>query len=185
MSKIALTGNASGTGTLTIASPNTNVDRTLTLPDNTGTLLSTTSTSVLPKGAPLFIVTGSAAQSLVTTTQTKINTPVVVADTASCYNTGLSRYIPNVAGYYQIVMDLQYTGATFTGGYFVTYLNKNGTTAEVYVAYNPGAFIHSSVSRIVYLNGTTDYVEMWGRQDQGTAQTVTCLAFQGVLVRAD
>jgi hypothetical protein len=38
MSKIALTPNASGTGTLTIAAPNTNADRTLTLPDATGTL---------------------------------------------------------------------------------------------------------------------------------------------------
>ena len=39
MSKIALSGNASGTGTLTIAAPNTSTDRTLTLPDNTGTIL--------------------------------------------------------------------------------------------------------------------------------------------------
>jgi hypothetical protein len=39
MSKIALTGDASGTGTLTIAAPNTNTDRTLTLPDEAGTVL--------------------------------------------------------------------------------------------------------------------------------------------------
>jgi len=38
MSKIALTPNASGTGTLTIAAPNTSTDRTLTLPDSTGTI---------------------------------------------------------------------------------------------------------------------------------------------------
>jgi hypothetical protein len=38
MSKIALSGNASGTGTLTIAAPNTNSDRTLTLPDGSGAL---------------------------------------------------------------------------------------------------------------------------------------------------
>jgi hypothetical protein len=36
MSKVAITGNASGTGTLTIAAPNTNTDRTLTLPDAAG-----------------------------------------------------------------------------------------------------------------------------------------------------
>ena len=39
MSKIALSGNASGTGTLTLSAPNTNTDRTLTLPDSTGTIL--------------------------------------------------------------------------------------------------------------------------------------------------
>lgn len=40
MSKIALTPNASGTGTFSIASPDSNTDRTLTLPDATGTLFS-------------------------------------------------------------------------------------------------------------------------------------------------
>ena len=44
MSKISLNGNANGSGTLTIASPNTNSDRTLTLPDSTGTLATAEST---------------------------------------------------------------------------------------------------------------------------------------------
>ena len=44
MSKIALSGNANGSGTLTIASPNTNSDRTLTLPDSTGTIATAEST---------------------------------------------------------------------------------------------------------------------------------------------
>ena len=39
MSKIALEPNASGTGTFTIASPNSNTSRTLTLPDAAGELL--------------------------------------------------------------------------------------------------------------------------------------------------
>jgi hypothetical protein len=38
MSKISLSPNASGTGTFSIASPNSNTDRTLTLPDNSGTV---------------------------------------------------------------------------------------------------------------------------------------------------
>lgn len=41
MSAIQMAPNASGTGTLSIASPNTNSNRTLTLPDQTGTLVST------------------------------------------------------------------------------------------------------------------------------------------------
>ena len=47
MSKIALTPNASGTGTLTIAAPNTNTDRTLTLPDTTGTVVLADATQTL------------------------------------------------------------------------------------------------------------------------------------------
>jgi len=38
MSKIKLTGNASGTGVLTVTAPNTDENRTITLPDETGTV---------------------------------------------------------------------------------------------------------------------------------------------------
>ena len=38
MSKITLTGNASGTGVVTLTSPNTNTNRTITLPDATATI---------------------------------------------------------------------------------------------------------------------------------------------------
>jgi hypothetical protein len=47
MSKIALSGNASGTGTLTIAAPNTNTNRTLTLPDGAGTIVTDSATQTL------------------------------------------------------------------------------------------------------------------------------------------
>jgi hypothetical protein len=58
MSKIALSGNVSGTGTFTIASPDSNSDRTLSLPDaagemyNQGNILGTVSQSGgVPTGA--------------------------------------------------------------------------------------------------------------------------------------
>ena len=38
MSKVKIVGNASGSGTLTLTGPDTNSDRTITLPDSTGTL---------------------------------------------------------------------------------------------------------------------------------------------------
>lgn len=39
MSSVKVQGNVAGTGIFTIASPNSNTDRTLTLPDATGTVL--------------------------------------------------------------------------------------------------------------------------------------------------
>ena len=48
MSKVVIQGNASGTGNFTLTAPNSNTDRTLTLPDDTGTLL--TSASSLAAG---------------------------------------------------------------------------------------------------------------------------------------
>jgi hypothetical protein len=43
MAKIVIQGNPSGEGILTIQAPNTATDRTITLPDSTGTILDTTS----------------------------------------------------------------------------------------------------------------------------------------------
>jgi len=39
MAKVKIQGNASGTGILTVTAPDTSTDRTITLPDTTGTLL--------------------------------------------------------------------------------------------------------------------------------------------------
>ena len=41
MSKVKIQGNASGTGVVTLTAPNTNTDRTITLPDSSDTLVST------------------------------------------------------------------------------------------------------------------------------------------------
>jgi len=46
MSKVKIEGNASGTGTFTLAAPNSNTDRTFTLPDASGDLLTSDSAGV-------------------------------------------------------------------------------------------------------------------------------------------
>jgi hypothetical protein len=58
MSKIALTPSASGTGVFTISSPATSTDRTLTLPDEAGTVLTTAGVpaSAMPAGSVLQVV---------------------------------------------------------------------------------------------------------------------------------
>jgi hypothetical protein len=67
MSKIALTPNASGTGTFTFAAPGTNTDRTLTLPDATGTVVLTDATQTLTnktiQGGALTLGTAVASTS--------------------------------------------------------------------------------------------------------------------------
>jgi microcystin-dependent protein len=65
MSKIALTPHASGTGTLNIAAPDTSTNRTLTLPDETGTVLTSASSlaSANLTGA-LPAISGAALTSL-------------------------------------------------------------------------------------------------------------------------
>ena len=57
MSKVVIQGNASGTGNFTIAAPNSNTDRTLTLPDVAGTVLTSGSNADFPAGSVLQIAT--------------------------------------------------------------------------------------------------------------------------------
>jgi hypothetical protein len=61
MSKISLSPNILGTGTLTIASPNTDSDRVLNLPDTSGTLNTSGAPNEVPAGtvsAPAIYPTG-------------------------------------------------------------------------------------------------------------------------------
>jgi hypothetical protein len=66
MSKISLSPNASGTGTFTIASPNSNTDRTLTLPDSTGTVGLVSGDLGTPSALVLTNATGLPASALPT-----------------------------------------------------------------------------------------------------------------------
>lgn len=76
MSKVQLQGNVSGTGVFTIASPNSNTDRTLTLPDNTGTVLTTASnlTGLTGVGKVLQMVSSTVSGDVGTTSTTYSST---------------------------------------------------------------------------------------------------------------
>jgi hypothetical protein len=68
MSKIALTPSATGTGVFTISSPATNTDRTLTLPDEAGSIVVNTATGIDVTGtvtADGLTVDGGASHSVV------------------------------------------------------------------------------------------------------------------------
>jgi hypothetical protein len=64
MSKISITPNASGTGVFTISSPATNTDRTLTLPDEAGTVLTGSGPINVNASAPNQAVTVDASGNL-------------------------------------------------------------------------------------------------------------------------
>ena len=60
MSKISLAPNISGSGTFTIAAPDSSTDRTLTLPDNSGTVVVTGSTALTPSGTVIWFAANTA-----------------------------------------------------------------------------------------------------------------------------
>ena len=60
MSKVVIAGDASGTGTFTISAPNGNTDRTLVLPDEAGTVLTSASVVAASQITTALNATGSA-----------------------------------------------------------------------------------------------------------------------------
>lgn len=81
---------------------------------------------------------------------------------------------PTVAGYYQFNASLAATGTAATGGFVAVGIAKNNTQ-PVNVQFTPGVAADwpaIAVSSLIYLNGTTDYVELWGIESTQT-QTFT------------
>jgi hypothetical protein len=78
MAKVKIQGHASGTGVLTVTAPNTSTDRTITLPDATGTLLNSDGSGAnltsLPADATKLPLAGGALTG---------NTTLTTADTPS------------------------------------------------------------------------------------------------------
>ena len=176
MSKVALSGNTSGTGTFTIASPNGNTDRTINLPDSNGTIL-TTATPGVPVNGPAFRAITTTAQTIPTNIATKVAFNIEEFDTNSNYDpTTNYRFTPTVAGYYQINANVSTGRGTL--GYVQCYIYKNG------LAHVGGSSVPNnntvggkvSASAVIYLNGSSDYVEFYVWQNQGTStnlQTAT------------
>jgi hypothetical protein len=185
MSLVKVQGNASGTGIFTIASPNSNTDRTLTLPDNTGTIL-TTATPGVPVNGPAFNATASATQSIAVNTIVKVAIDTEYFDTNGNYNTSLYRFTPTVAGYYQFngTVSAQTTASTY-GVHAVLYKNGGTNTlgnTSLAAAYN---YPYSTVSTATYMNGSTDYMELYVNTF-GPSGSLTCIGnvFSAALIRS-
>ena len=153
MSKVSISGNASGTGTFTIASPNSNTDRTINLPDSNGTIL-TTATAGVPVNGPAFSAYQSASQTFTGNAFTKVTLDVEEFDTNS--NFASSRFTPTLAGYYQIN-----GAASANANLILASLFKNGVEYKRGVQAGSNAQTGLIVSTLVYLNGSTDYVELY------------------------
>ena len=175
----------SGTGIITITPPATNTNRTLTLPDATGTVL-TTATAGVPVNGPAFSASNSTTQSISTATFTKVTLDTEAYDTNS--NFASSRFTPTVAGYYQVIASVR-DGTGGATGQFISNIYKNGAVSNQNIVACAGAVgITSVCSAIIYMNGSTDYLEQYVYQASGFAMNISASGnttyFQGALVRS-
>ena len=188
MSKVSISGNASGTGVFTIQAPNSNVDRVLSLPDEAGTIITSGSATVLPKGNPAFRVhKNNATQSATVNTWTKITWDTASYEQDCSFDFTNSKIIPPVAGYYLITSGIA-MGATGTNQLALN-IYKNGsadtTISNRYLAEGASA----NGSQVVYVNGTSDYLEIYGYVGGSSGgsfyPSLSNSYFSGTLLRAD
>ena len=132
--------------------------------------------------APAFHAYNSGTQAISAGTLTKIIVNTEDFDTNNCYDTSNYRFTPNVAGYYQINASVYYQGSN--NGFII--LSKNGTRSWRLDAMQSGYGANSG-SALLYLNGSTDYVELYAYDGGGAtigAGDSSLLYFDGHLVRA-
>ena len=132
MSKISLEPNASGAGTFTLAAPNSNTNRTLNLPDESGILFSDGSgvpgSSVIGQLASSNMPAGSVIQAVQNTYSTRVN-----ITSSSHQDTGLSATItPFSVNSKILVMTTQLGRVGSDGNFRNAYVRvlRNGT--EIY-----------------------------------------------------
>lgn len=165
---LVFTTGGSNTVALTLA--NTQVATFASNVTVTGSITATGGVVQGANAAPTFSAYANANQNPTTSTATKVILQVKEWDTANCFdNTTNYRFTPNVAGYYQINGMLRWGSSGNALNVWVA-IYKNGSVykraSEIGSTYTSGGQI--TLSEMIYLNGSTDYVELWGYV-QGTS----------------
>jgi hypothetical protein len=150
---------STGGGQITIQEPATASNFTQTLPTATGT--------VMVSGAmPAFNASMTNTQAIGAATFTNVAFNTEVFDTANCFNNtgstvgGIPAYafLPNVAGYYQVSTAIYNQTANQL---YVLRLYKNNTPLYELCRATATSAPTINGTTLVYLNGTTDYIQIY------------------------
>jgi|APGre2960657404_1045060.scaffolds.fasta_scaffold46775_1 hypothetical protein len=181
MAALIPSASATGSGTMTLAGPSTNSNQTITIPDATGTMM-------VSGNMPAFSAYASGNQSISNATFTKLQFNTEEFDTANCFDNATNyRFTPTVAGYYQVNGAVLFGAITSANSFVGIYKNgsrfKDGSGSSTVSSYS-----YMSVSALVYLNGSTDYVELYCYQSSGSAQNTQVSTpanpyFQAAMIR--
>lgn len=136
--------------------------------DVTGDVIGNASTAdalsyTLPK---LYAYRGSSIQTVTSGVWTKVQCQVATLDNTTAYDTVTNfRFTPQRAGYYAVSWRVLTQSNTDTTTVFQSGIYKNGSPycygGSMVTTANPVTSGGSAGASIVYLNGTTDYIELW------------------------
>lgn len=149
-----------------------------------------THTALQVAGGPAFSVYLNATQTVSNGVATKIALNAETFDTDSAFDAATNfRFQPTVAGYYFFTGRLSGAAAT-SGTLMIAHIYKNGAlvkNGQPYIPPSGSSSMTVTISGLVYMNGTTDYVELWGTNSGSGTNTFAPGAavsfFDGYFVR--
>lgn len=132
-----------------------------------------------------FAVQQNATQTLSATTWTKIQLQNKVIDTDTLFDNSTNyRFQPTVAGFYQVNALLQVNSTSLQ---VAVDIYKNSATTGYAIGSGSAGALYATVgvSRVIFMNGSTDYIEMYGFVTAGPTPTIGGAQTQlnGTLVR--
>ena len=187
---------------VTIGNTTVGLGNTVTTLGNV-TLTNVNIVSVASGNGPAFSVTNNTGQTISSTVETVVQLQTKQFDTAVAFNNtgstatlnGLSvpawAFMPPIAGYYTISGTLRVNGSTSTGGTYGGFFKNGGRYRIGFITTIPvsdGQVWSTSVT--LYLNGTSDYVQLFGQiSSVGTPSfsfndSGTSCQFSGSMVRS-
>ena len=190
MSNIAIKGAATGSGTFTLEAPATSTNRTLVLPDEAGTVLTSASSipaanltgTVVQTNVPAFRAFRPGTQNPSRYTWTKVTLSSETFDTDSSFDSTTDyRFTPTIAGYYQFNAFGAATGSP-PEAYVAVRQNNAGVITAWFNASGVSQWT-GAISGLLYANGTTDYFELFV-YTAAASPAFSSLSFSGILVRA-
>jgi len=133
----------------------------------------------------MFIATYNSGGSIGSTVQTVVPINTEIFDSNNWFDTSTYGYTPQIAGYYQFngIVTVTVPSPSFISASFY----KNGSSeGAFYVSRDASSNSQAgSGSRIIYLNGSTDYVQLYARGLGSSNGTWGVCWFEGFLVRPD
>ena len=135
--------------------------------------------------APAFSAKLSSNQTISAGTWTKAQFDTEQFDTNSNYDNATNyRFTPTVAGYYLINVNIRWTGMSGSTNLMGS-VYKNGTRAAILQQQHAQTPDSSATgANLLYLNGSTDYVECYVYTANGDDLITAYTFFQGFLARA-
>jgi hypothetical protein len=151
---------------------------------NTGAVTQSKLGAGVAGNGPAFSVGSTSAVSVANNTTTKLTfvSGNIRFDTNSNLSTANSRFTPTLAGYYQI--NITVNSSSNATGFVWGFIYKNGSSYTGTYTANGNFGPNVAVSAVVYLNGSTDYVEVYGGQNSGTNMNMAIGDFSGSLARS-